>query len=327
MTSIAEALIERARALPTDISDGLTSIVARLIGGDAGLPISWLRAATKRIEDGGTGLIRNETMKAVALEVLADPQVVDRALWSIIGEGLRKQVNKEAVAKKIVEAIEVAAGKGTCRAVQQPNADWMNSFIRLAEDATSDGLRDLASRACAVHAGGTFVISHKAIQFLAVTDQKIVDMFNKFRDQVCLDFVLTDEFHDVVLVEALESAGLVSGLGVTRTKDLPTSEPQVVHIIDGSYGLALRGKEHVRLEVFLLTQLGREIHAILPGRDAEAALRKLGKALSKHPLTEIALVKISNDVRSARTKEIIWRAPTSKPSLNVKYEGLVRKLN
>ncbi|MDH8442111.1 DUF2806 domain-containing protein, partial [Klebsiella pneumoniae] len=90
--------------------------------------------------------------------VVADKELVQRAADNFLAKELRKQSNKEAIAKKTIEILAIEAKPGESPSSEQHpsekekshlDEDWLNIFEQHAETATSERLRTIWSRTLA----------------------------------------------------------------------------------------------------------------------------------------------------------------------------------
>jgi hypothetical protein len=134
--------------LPTIIVGPAGNAISRLIAGAAEIPAAKLEQWAQQIRDrtNGKSIVNDAIASAAANRVIAHERLLDRAVESLIAKEYRKQSNKEAVARRTIEHLQVPAIPGRPRQEGEPkdiDDDWMNVFERHVEDASSERLQDL----------------------------------------------------------------------------------------------------------------------------------------------------------------------------------------
>ncbi|MFN3514619.1 MAG: DUF2806 domain-containing protein [Phenylobacterium sp.] len=325
--AVAVAVLnETISGLPVPVAKGLVGAAYRLLGGAVAYPAAWLQRAVQGVEDGTAArtYVRNELAKAAASQAIADPNIVDRALWSILGNGLRKQINKEAVLKAAAEETARKHGEGKCDETSEPDADWMNIFERYAEDASSERMQTLWGRVLAGEARKTGTFSLRSLRFLSEVDQETAQCFEEFAQRVFSDFAPKKrggriEGHEFYVLNRLEVAGLLTGLDGNRIKIYTFNEDGKEYINTNDVVIILRGESGTRYtpSVYLLTDVGLQMLSLLTERDEWQAAKNCIKDIDKGGLKEILLSKLGS-VPGDPTRlypigepEVIWRASAS----------------
>lgn len=158
----AEGWLSKAAegGLPQLLAGPAGKAISRLIGATVEVPAAYLDSFAQGIRDKTDA--RSMLTKAVAEKAaelaVNDPEVLDRALNTMLARSYRAQKNKDAVAKIAVEELSKAPPPSDS---QGPSDDWINKFERYAEDASSDDLRLMFGRLLAgeVRAPGGVPIS------------------------------------------------------------------------------------------------------------------------------------------------------------------------
>lgn len=160
---------------------GAVRAIARLVTsvGDAGAAA--IDIGTAKAEQVATGIrIETDARKklsaaladAAVRQALSDPNLAGRALEQWSGAVIRKQVNREEIAKIAIEHLsETPPPPNT----EGPSDDWMNVFEQHAENATSDRLRQTWGRILAgeIRKPGTFSLT--TLSFISVLDVKLAN--------------------------------------------------------------------------------------------------------------------------------------------------------
>jgi Protein of unknown function (DUF2806) len=263
----------------------------RLIGGIVGIPAAYFEGVRSRIE------LRNQITAAQieqvgsrALEDTTERITLDRASAErFVAEQVRKLANRDAVWLATVAAEEQLAQSDADSPQPQTDQadeaeiddDWMNSFCRHAEDATSDWLRKRWGRIMAgeIRKPGSFSRStlravseldtEVALKFQATINECVDDMWIKPSSNI--------EGEPFERLSNLEEAGLVSGAdGNMRRFYSPVANSQV-WVPAGPYFLNVKVRnpalQRLSFNVVLLTKVGRQIASIME-RDNLAAIRR-----------------------------------------------------
>ena len=296
----ATALVAQVTGLPAPAAKGLIGSVYRLLGGGAGYPAAWLQRAVQGVEDGTAArtLIRNELAKAAASQAVTDPRIVDRTMWSLLGEGFRKQVNREAVARAMVEETAKRVADGDDGETVEPDADWMNVFTRFAEDASSERLQSLLGRVLSGEIRKPGAFSLTTLRFLSELDKPTADAFIEFSKEVIVDFAPQDDGavsgERFRLLNTLETSGLITGFDGNHAKILDMNSSGTYTLVCGDVAIQFSGRPEAKFQpqVYLLTTVAQEIMTIIPKPDVISAIKRWVPRISKSPLTKIDILKV-----------------------------------
>ena len=311
--------------LPEPVQTGFLKAAGRLIGGLLATPAAHLRRPAQRVEDktDAISLVTNRIAQAVAEKAASDPEIVERAMESLVREEFRKQSNKERVFAEATATIGVeSSDKG---AEDQPESelddDWLNVFTRYAEDASSERMQKLWGRVLAgeIRKPGRFSLS--SIRFLSELDSEIAQEFEAIAPETFADFIpLLEGAKDRIGVGRLlklEAMGLVQfGTGMlSKTVTLPANG--MAHFVGGSASLRLSGTPgtKVNISAILLTRLGRELRSLLPPSDEVAKIRVMADWLATKHKPDIKKLELCVNVVQAGQSmaypvEVLWELPT-----------------
>ncbi|HVQ07293.1 MAG TPA: DUF2806 domain-containing protein [Allosphingosinicella sp.] len=297
--AVADRIGRNLLALPDPIQTGFWKAAGRLVGGALATPGAWLRRPAQSIEDktDASSLVTRRVAEAAAERAAADPEIVERAMESLLREEFRKQSNKErvidAAAEELTRDPDSAPHDETATEVDD---DWMNVFVRYAEDASSERMQSLWGRVLAGKIRNQSCYSLRTIRFLSELDTEIAREFERIAPCVINDFMLYDKDRDSSLFREflkLEDAGLLNvGTGLL-SKSYTIPKEGRCHLIGNEYGLELEAGPGYKfsIPIIAVTLLGCEILTLIKLRDEQASLKKIvAYLLSKH---EANFAKIS----------------------------------
>ena len=146
---IGGAVADTLSGLPDPVKTSFFKAVGDLLGGLTAIPAAKLKQYAQAIED--TTAARSMTTailaKAAVDEAGRDPLLIQAAAEVFLPTALRKAKNRLSVAQSAAEHLVDAAPVGSSGdEAASPDDDWMNSFMRFAEDASSERLQDLFGR-------------------------------------------------------------------------------------------------------------------------------------------------------------------------------------
>lgn len=174
-------VVGAAAGVPAPVKTAFVKAVSELVGGVVAIPAAKLRQLAQAIDD--TTAARSTAAaalsKAAVSQAAEDPLVLQAAAEMYLPSSLRKVKNRLLVAANSVEHIACNASESHGDAAKPPDEDWMNAFMRFAEDASSERLQDLFGRILAgqVLRPGAFGLS--TLRALSELDQTIADDFTK----------------------------------------------------------------------------------------------------------------------------------------------------
>jgi hypothetical protein len=138
--------------LPEIVAGPAGKAISRLVASVVDIPVAYLNARTREIQGrtDAARVVSQAVAKAVAKQAAQDPAIIERAMDALVASEYRKQSNKETIATKTIEQLQVIPNSSDADgAVAEPDPDWMNIFERHAENATTERLQDLWARVLA----------------------------------------------------------------------------------------------------------------------------------------------------------------------------------
>ncbi|MCX7567127.1 DUF2806 domain-containing protein [Sulfitobacter sp. F26169L] len=172
--------------LTTAIEGGLPQILAgpagkaisRLIGAAVEIPAVALEGVVQGIRDKSDA--RSQISQAIAsraAETAAnDPDIMDRAIQTMLARSYRVQKNKDAVATIAIEELSENPPPANS---EGPSDDWLNKFERHAEDASSDDLRIMFGKLLAGEVRRPGDVSAATLTFISNLDSDTAKLIQR----------------------------------------------------------------------------------------------------------------------------------------------------
>lgn len=164
--------------VPQLIAGPAGKAISRLIAAGADIPAAWIEGIAQGVRDKTSG--RSQVSKAIAAKAAEmatdDPKVMDRALDALLTKSYKAQTNREEVAKVAVEELKQLPPPDDAR--EGPSDDWMNVFIRFAEDASSKKLQEMFGRILAGEVTQPGAFSLATLRTIAELDQQTAQDFS-----------------------------------------------------------------------------------------------------------------------------------------------------
>jgi len=242
--------------------------VSRLIGGVADIPAAGLERISARIRSKTEGerKVSKAITEAVKGHVTADAELIERAANTLISKELRKQSNKEAIARKTIEHLQDDSKEED--APQMPDEDWFNMFEQYAEQASSEKLQDMWARVLAGEIRRRHSFSLKTLRFVSELDQEVASTFEKWNSRVVADFIPKPtkmEGAELTEILLLEDFGLVTGGHGFLSKNVTISGGGITFPYPGkALHIVADTGTSIKIPALLLSRVGKEIASILP---------------------------------------------------------------
>ncbi|WPZ35179.1 DUF2806 domain-containing protein [Thalassobaculum sp. OXR-137] len=162
-SSALEAIADSISGLPAPVETSFFKAVSHLIGSATAIPAAWLKRPAQAINDvtAARSTVSAVLAKGVAESALNDPAIMQLAMEIYLPSAVRKARNRVQIAQKAAEYTVDQVGKTNSSEAAPPDDDWMNKFMRLADDASSEQLQNLFARILAgeVMRNGSFSLS------------------------------------------------------------------------------------------------------------------------------------------------------------------------
>lgn len=243
----------------------------------------------------GRSKINMMLAEEVGRQALGDPKVIERAKARFLGDLYSKQENVEAVVGKAAEHIDQAGTADEPSSDEMVADDWMNTFIRHAENATSDDLRDRLAKVLAGETQKPGSYSRGTVRVIAEMSEKTVRHFQAVRSSQISQWIFTGEdWNSGLYFEIgthLESEGLITGSqGFTHvTVGLGANGEGMV--LGKEWSLVFEGPPNAKKQFgcWMLTEVGREVAGLLPAVNEAVACRNVANLIKKDDLKSVHL--------------------------------------
>jgi hypothetical protein len=273
---------------------GAVKAIGRVVAGVGNLATAGLDIGTAKLEQ-VSHRIREDTAaeravstalaRAAAKAAAKDPALVSRSLARWVQSESRAQANREAVAQ--IAADHLSEGPASENIPDEPADDWLNRFERLAEEASSEKLRETLGRILAGEIRRPGAFSYRALHFVSLVDQRIATLVDKVAARV-----VNGEF--IILTSQMQSGKELAELGELESLGYLKTDLNIPLEVDPNKSTTIRYKRKAiilchaaetrrstHLEIALLTEMGKSIHSILDYDDDTEHLRSVALTLKK----------------------------------------------
>ncbi|MBC7799018.1 MAG: DUF2806 domain-containing protein, partial [Gemmatimonadaceae bacterium] len=153
----------------------------RLVGSLFDVPTSFLEGVSrkKRLQDEIAERLRNAQARIAEQQVEGMPGLGAVLIHDVLDDKARKQGNAAGVAIEALDAMkalpppEPSPASGTAEASpEQIDEDWMNNFVRFAEDASSERLQQVWGRVLAGEVVKPGSFSRHTLRFISELDKE-----------------------------------------------------------------------------------------------------------------------------------------------------------
>lgn len=309
------AVVTNALAdLPEPIKTSFFKAMGNLLGSLTALPAAKLNQWTQGIEDTTTAksMMSAVVAKAVADGVDKDPVLMQAATEVFLPTNVRKARNRlnvaQSAAERLAETVQTGdAGEGAAT----PDEDWMNSFSRFAEDASSDRLQSLFGRILAGQIVRPTSFGLAVLRVVSELDQALANDFSlAWAKSVGEAVDYSSEWRRGEYFsrwKRLSDAGLMAP---TEIAQFPASHEQaggnvipwipmtaggVIMIVHFQQGSAVQWN-HIEF-----TRIGRELGSLLDEPEYKANIKKAAQNFPKDGITRIEIHSSGN------SGEMIWQ--------------------
>lgn len=276
------------------------------------------RIAARKNELEGRAIVSRMMAEEVGRQEVADPQKLELARQRFVGEAIRKHENVTAVAERAAQIAQEAPGgdEPVAEDAPKPSQDWMNTLTRVAEDASSEELRDRLARVLASEARKPGTFSKSFIRFIDEVDRDVLAAFQRVVPYVFQDKIPKDEtsrdaerFKDGLL---LEHEGIIAGASSFLSAEFSISSAGSQMLFDGQTALVFIGEPDKKLTVptWVLTSLGKQLFELMKPNIPFGSHANFAKCTPKEGLTEIwsgPWVDEGNGQRRAHPMVVHWR--------------------
>lgn len=282
-------LVGLAANVPAPVQTAFVKTLGRLIGGLTALPEGWVRRRVQAYDDvtNARSAVAAVLAKGVAENALADPVTMQAAAEIYLPNEIRKSKNKVQIAQ--IAAEEIKHLETGDQVADTPNEDWMNAFIRVAEDASSEDLQHLFARILAgeVVTPGSF--SRRTLRAVSELDKEIAETFAEIWNRSVgeeIDYSPEIGRGDLyVKWKMLAECGLMMGDTSARTIKHPVDIPEggvwwPIQHKDYTLQLDVDQGDMPQWDYVRFTRVGVELGSVLPPPNFKDNIKKVGRSLA-----------------------------------------------
>jgi hypothetical protein len=295
------AITSAMAGVPTPVQTSFFAALSQLLGGVTAIPAAWLKRKAQAVEDvtAGRSAVAAVLARGIAEETLHDPVAMQAAAEIYLPDAIRKARNRVQIAQLAAEHINDSVNRENISNAGAPDDDWMNSFMRFADDASSERLQDLFGRVLAgqVVRPGRFALS--TLRSISEMDQSTAGDFNdawaksvgeavNYGPEWCRGdgFSRWKRLAEVGLMAATDSAQFLPPY-----RPILAGQSVWSPMSAGGLSLLVFFPENcsARWQHIMFTRTGRELGSLLATPDFEANMREVGLQLATQGVTRIDL--------------------------------------
>jgi len=310
-TNALEVITDGINNLPTPIESSLLKAIGQLLGGVVAIPAAWLKRPAQAIDD--VTLARSTVSaivaKGVAENALKDPAIIQAATEIYLPTVLRKAKNRAQIARRTVEHTAEQAKSADPAQSTPPDDDWMNQFMRFAEDASSEQLQDLFSRILSGQLVRPGSFSLATLRIVSELDKSIADDFSLvWNKSVGTSVDYSDEFR---LGEWFSRWQRLTEAGLMAPTAIHQHLPPFTPVFNGKAVWGPMAAGDVYLMVYFsqhcqvnwphieFTRVGRQIGSLLAEPDYRTNIRRAGQNfVGKRGVEKVELHSVGRPVES-----------------------------
>lgn len=284
MGGLVAALADSGGLLSQVIGKEAAKALSSVIGSALKVPDAYFSSIAKGVmaDAEAKAHIKKQLAAEVGRRALTDEGLLDRMATRWLGDELKKQINREAVAVEAAEDLR----SDPPQADKSVDEDFLDRLGSYAENATSERMQKLFGRVLAgeIRTPGTYSLA--ALNALSLMDQRVAQAVEKAAHWVIGDFIPGDGPFAAGATfgtkSVLEEAGLCYA---------PASRMRKVKAVNGQVVLAANDKDgapvfhiltdspEVSLSITPLTSMGRQIMGLVATTYTDDVLRHVAEGL------------------------------------------------
>jgi hypothetical protein len=301
---------------PTGWRMKLAKATAQLIAGSEKGAVIYGQMRDRMDTIEGRTLVSNALANAVATQAINDPELVERAKARFLGTAMQQQENIEAVISGTNQYLPLlpapqdpiepeaesynggAESNGAQPKDEQPlNPDWAATFTGIAENATTDELRDRLSRVLAGELVSPGTYSRATVRAIAELERPDLEAM-----QSVLPHVLGNELvrtssktplPSIATLLPLTDAALITDANASIARSCPLAttdaEPSFIGGIEWGLIAFINVGQLLRVPVVPLTRTGVAVVDLLGRPDERVILRRIADELPPESYSKILL--------------------------------------
>jgi hypothetical protein len=308
-------LTSAVSGVPEVVRTSFLKAISDLLGGFVAIPAAKLKQYAQGIEDNtaARSIAAAALAKAAVDGAVKDPLVLQVAANIYLPTDVRKAENRLRVAQSAAEELARDSGGSKGEGASPPEDDWMNRFMRFAEDASSERLRDLFGRILAGQILRPGAFGPATLRTLSELDQTAANDFSHAWSRSVGDAV--DYNSDWQRGEGFFRWKRLSEAGLMAPNDIAQYTPPYTPFLNSLYALwSPMSVGELALLVYFqkgsaskwnhieFTRTGREIGSLISKPMYEENMRQAAMNLPKNGLIRIELLGVG------QAPELLWQA-------------------
>ncbi len=312
--NVVANIVAAVPSIPATAKPGVIKALSYLLGGAGNYFGAWLRRPAQAVEDGTSArsIVTTALAQAAAERAVADPLLVDAALQQWTPGTIARQANKARIAQKMLEELETSDEPFI--AGEPISDDFLNSFEKFCEDASSEDMQRLWARVLAGELKRPGSFSRRALRVLYDLDSGTAKLFETAAyDVVGGIMLLAEEEQDRQLVPTLEleAAGLLTGAGGVLAYNINADDRGLAFVEGETLALVIAApaKHKMSLNALPLSAVGKQLLTLLPKCDQQSKLRAIAEQVRSKGALGAALAKIElgqDGAKSFHSAEPLW---------------------
>lgn len=291
--------------------------IDRLLGGLADWPAAFFegRAAKRRLKDEIAQKLLQLQGELAERKLEGIEQAGDALLVGVLKDAGRKQLNVASVVIEAVEEIKALPAPEQVRSTDasdepdEVDEDWLNQFMRFAEDASSDDLQQLWGRVLAGEVNRPGAFSRHTLRFIAELDKTTADHCEVASEFSFKNFIPIRNGRnlpfDLRIALDLQRLGILEGVSgdSSLATDFIMKSNTPNGFAKGNKVLLVYGSDGYVLKIpsIVVTRLGNEIFSLIKTRDPKNALNSLAEILKMdNGVKSLLLANLGEDLSDPR---------------------------
>jgi hypothetical protein len=263
-------------------------------------------ADNRRLEDNIKGQLKTAQANLALQQIQNMPDLGLTLISDLVEDTARKKINKFKIGLEAINALKEAPA--ICLPSNNPphedldeklDEDWMNNFIRYAEDASSERLQKLWGRVLAGEIRTPGIFSRETLRFISELDNNIANNCEWINNRIIRDWVPINNSwggaSELSIFLELQRLGILKGVGLKGAQYQITIDESGVGAIGGQFlGLVFDGQPGriIAFDAFFVSRLGLEVLSLLHPNNEELILKELADKTDKSGLNWIAISKL-----------------------------------
>lgn len=311
-------LVHLTQAVPEGwiklVQNRAVGAIRHLVG--AKMPAILAESQAHKDEREGRSAFHKGLVEAAVEKAKKDPELVERMFDRLVEEEFGKQENREAVATLAIEHLS-DDGAPANDTTPDVDSDWLNTFTRHAETATSEKLRDMWARVLSGEIRQPGSICLRTMQFVSTMDSETVAAA-----QSLLPWLINKRYTPKLLnkhvpLESLQLArdeGLIGALA-GEINNTMTFTGGTIALTTAGHALFLDGiaGQSFTYSCISSSRVLREIASVIPYEPTSTPALAFAEALkSQASITRIRVGRsMENGTTTTLTSVILdWQRPT-----------------